>query len=213
MPENAAKQSTYLDFAPIEAAFVKPLSPQQNAILTDAVDLIEPASEKRAECKKQTTSAIRSIQYCKLVQDSVPSPSAKKESLSRRAARLRQAAKVLERELPAANLFGVHTCLVNSVKFARYMASAFESDAAEIDVVGAPKAEEAKKLAVYHAQSLLVMFGKRSPGLTPEGRWHQLSKTLYGGSIDFDYLRRERERQKEMRGSFFCLLDHPKVGK
>jgi hypothetical protein len=208
VPENAAKQSSYLDFAPIDVAFAKPLSTQQNAILTNAVDLIEPAPEKHAECKKQTTSAFRSIEYCKLVQDSVPSPSAKKESLSSRAVKLRQAANVLERESLTPNFLGVHTCVVNSVKFARYMASAFESDATEIDVVGAPKVEEAKKLAVYHAQRLLVIFGKCSPGLTQGGRWHRLSKTLYGDSIDFDYLRRERERQKELHalGSPLCLL-------
>jgi hypothetical protein len=193
----AAKQSSYKDGAPIEAAFKKPLSAQQNTILTDAMKLIEPASEKHAECKKQTTSAIRSIEYCKLVQDSVPSPSANKKSLSRRAANLRQAANVLEREWPAAAMLDVS--VINSVKVARYLASVFESDAAEIDAVGAPKAEEAKKLAVYHAQRLLVIFGKRSPGLTSEGKWHQLSKTLYGDSIDFDYLRRERERHKELR--------------
>jgi hypothetical protein len=195
----ATKQSSYKDWAPIEAAFVKPLSPQQNEILTNALDQIEPASEKRAECRKHTTSAIRSIEYCKLVQDSVPSPSANKKSLSSRAVRLTQAANVLESELAAAKFLRVHGCAVNSVKFARYLASVFESDAGEIDAVGAPKAEEAKKLAVYHAQRLLEGFGQRSSGLTPNGRWHRLSKILYGGGIDFDYLRRERERQKELR--------------
>jgi hypothetical protein len=187
----------------IWTSFGAPLSQRQNKQVVEALGNIKPKPDRRQECEHETERALRSIAYVKKTESFLLSSAAKKKLFLEKAESLRLAAEVLVTEL------STMAACQEFVSVARVKAKAYESSAAEI-FVQSRVPTQSKVLAVYHAECLLVSFGNRGPGLTPEGLWHQLAEILYGvkGSIDAGYLRRERERQKELRAvqSPFCLL-------
>jgi hypothetical protein len=205
MPSKEEKSDFWASPANSHAIYTHfggPLSRQQNKRLIEALEKILPKPDRRQECERETDLALRAIEYTKKTESFLLSPAAKKDLFLEKAKSLRLAAEVLARELST-----MATCK-QFVSVARIKA-AYELSAAEI-LVQSHVPTQSKQLAVYMAERLLVLFGHRGPGLTPDGLWHQLAEILYGvkGSIDFDYLRRERERQKELHAAQnpFCLL-------
>jgi hypothetical protein len=206
MPSKEEKSDFWASSANTQAiitAFGVPLSQRQNKQLIEALGKIDPKPNRRRECERQTDLALRSVEYVKKTERFLLSPAAQKELFLEKADSLRSVADVLAKELSTMATYK------EFVSVARIKAKAYALSADEI-CVQSHVPTQSKVLAVYKAQRLLMLFGHRPPGLTPEGEWHQLAEILYGvkSSIDFGYLRRERERQKELRAmqSPFCLL-------
>jgi hypothetical protein len=146
-------------------------------------ELIRPAPECRGECEKKIVFAIQSVEFAKRFETVPSSPAATKQRFRKLAEMLRQASET------TAKLSN------NPVDQAMKVAKAYDQIADAIPVPkGSRRQSDSKKLAVYMAYRLLTLFANRPPGLGREGRWHKLANALYGGSVDFSYLRNQRAR-------------------
>jgi hypothetical protein len=151
-----------------------------------ALELIEPASKNHRRCKLAIVGALENVEFNKIM--SGP-PAAHKRQFNKFAKQLR-AIEVSEIRYYA------RQALMDEVRLLREW---FGRTGDKIKPRhGSPRLSAAKRCATQCAYSLLATFGKRPPGLTRGGTWHNLATTLYGDDQAdlFDYLRRFAKASK-----------------
>src|SRR5262249_7845200 len=186
---------------------IQPLSRGQLRRVNEAMGISGTTAEQSEECQRLVGFAITDVEYFKRRADDPKrfdhvwegrsiSVDVRNKYLAK-AERIRRAADALEQELFAPGMF------VGTIFRARRAADYYQTIASTARVPkGGHAAVRSKERAADLAYILLTRFGKRRPGLTPNGRWHNLANALWGDDIDFDYLRREHKIKKSSsRGS------------
>jgi hypothetical protein len=156
---------------------------------SEALKLIEPASERRAQCESGIDRAVLFVQYAKAL-DKFPSAAALKKRFRTYANALR-AVEIAGRGLaPYKGMSEPDPSFMDQVRCQR---EEYEELANEIPVrSGCPRRSTAKQVATHFAYELLAQYGSNgAPGLTREGPWLRLATILFehADADLFDYLR------------------------
>jgi hypothetical protein len=154
-----------------------------------ALELIEPASERRAQCESAIDRAFLLVRMSKAL-DKFPSPAALKKRFRTYAKALR-AVEIAGRGLtPYKGMREPGPSFMDQVRCQR---EEYEKLANRISVrSGSPRRSNARQMATDCAYELLTQFGSGgAPGLTLEGPWHRLATILFehADADLFDYLR------------------------
>lgn len=147
----------------------------------DALQLIQPTPERRAQCEDDVYRAALGVRVAELFQS--PSPKIHKAYLLDIVGKVKAVEDALV--LPA--------FVKNQLKLHREFYQKF----ADTIIVrpGSPRPSNAKQIATHYAHWLLKEYRSRPPGVTSGGTWQKLATILYGNrKADlFDYLRGYRD--------------------
>jgi hypothetical protein len=165
-----------------------------NKDCSKALKLIEPASERRAQCRSAIDRAVLHVRIAKAC-DKFTSPAALKKRFRKYAEKLR-AVEISGHNLdPYISMADPSPSFMDQVRSQREI---YQELADRIPVrSGSRRRSTAKQIATHLAYELLAEYGSGdAPGLTREGPWHQLATILFeGANADlFDYLRNYRGR-------------------
>jgi hypothetical protein len=154
-----------------------------------ALKLIEPASERRAQCESAIDRAVLLVRMSKAL-DKYPSPAQVKKRFRTYAKTLR-AVEIAGHNLdPYKRMSEPGPSFMDQVRCQR---EEYEELANRIPVrSGSPRRSNARQMATDCAYELLAQFGSGgAPGLTLEGPWHRLATILFehADANLFDYLR------------------------
>jgi hypothetical protein len=139
--------------------------------VTAALQLIQPTSERREECKAQIIFSLKAVQFAK---DFKNNSSRRSPAVIR--AQLKEAATILKRA--AANDFLVARFDAETLNRLR---KAYSRLAVRMHVLpGSRPRDDAKQLAATRAHGLLADFGSSAPSLTQGSTWDQLAMVLFG---------------------------------
>ncbi len=148
----------------------------------EALQLIEPTSERRAQCEDDVDRAALGVRIAELIEP--PSPGIHKEYLS----------DIVKKLKAVENTVFLPASLKNQQKMHR---ESYEKFADTILVKpGSRRPSNTKRIATHFAHELLKKYGSRPPGVTIEGNWQKLATILYGRNRDanlFEYVRSYRK--------------------
>jgi hypothetical protein len=147
----------------------------------DALKIIAPAPERRAECERDVASALWGAEVATKLK-SVRTPAQHKEDLQKLAKTLRTAVNLAPKAFPLEYQIrrGKDSWIGEHLK--RHLEETEQAINWTSERVrkGSPRVAFARIQAVDSAYLLLKRYGKRLPGLSHEGPWHKLAKTLLG---------------------------------
>ena len=151
---------------------------------TEAMKLIDPAPERATECEQRLLYAVREITRAELI-DGLPTPAKMRDVLAERVEVLRK--------------------IEDDAIHGRAFRDQARRERERIEELTKHKVPPrplnfAKFNAVRFAHDLLADFGKRKPGLTRDGKWHDLAVILWGENADlFDYMERVKTMPESPR--------------
>jgi hypothetical protein len=156
------------------------LEAQTAAICGDALKLIKPNPEHRAQCEEDISRAYLAVRMLKV---RLKQPSVLQRHLCGLAKKLR----TVEADAHLSTNYREQT------KRERERIEAWADKAAPPKA--SPRSDAGKRIATHVAHVLLMRFGSRRPGVTLGGSWHKLAALLYETDVDlftFSYLRKHQ---------------------
>lgn len=147
----------------------------------DALGIIAPAPERRAECKRDLATALWGAEMAAKIK-SIRTPARHKELLKQLAKRLQADIKLAAKAMPLDYQIrrGKDAWIAEELK--RHLKETEQAINWTSERVrkGSPRVSQARIAAVDSAYLLLRRYRKRPPGLTREGPWHKLATALLG---------------------------------
>jgi len=150
----------------------------------DALKIIRPAPERRAECERDVATALLEVEWAAKIKPVRTAAQHKKE--------LKKLANALRRAIKLAGAFPPEYQIWRGKD--SWIAKALERQLKETEQAinwtservrkGSPRVALVRIAAVDSAYFLLGRYGKRPPGLSKEGPWHSLAEALLGKDSD-----------------------------